>query len=129
MKYRDDSDLPQVTDEELEQSLQGIRPYTITVLKVGPNFSRPGPDRDAGVASIIWQHGKRNFALRKAGLMPIVCPIADGSEVVGVSIFNATAEDAQRIMEGDPGVQARVFTYEVHPTRTFPGSTLPVPDA
>jgi hypothetical protein len=129
MKYTDDSELPPVTDETLQEALQGVRPYTIVILKVGPNFSMPGPDRDSGAARIIWEHGKRNLALRKAGLMPIVCPVGDGSGVTGVGIFDATPEEADRIMSQDPGVQAALFTYEIHPTRTFPGSTLPAPEA
>lgn len=28
-------------------------------------------------------------------------------------------------MDEDPGVQAGVFTYQIHPTRSFPGDTLP----
>jgi hypothetical protein len=86
----------------------------------------PGPDRDQGVARIIWEHGKRNLALRTAGLMPIICPVTDGSGVAGVCVLDASPEDAERIMAGDPAVKAGVLTYDVHPTRGFPGSALPV---
>ena len=85
----------------------------------------PGPDRDQDVEKVIWAHGKRNFALRLAGLMPIVCPVADGSGVTGISIFDATPDDVDRIMSLDAGVQAGIFTYDIHPTRSFPGSILP----
>ena len=34
-------------------------------------------------------------------------------------------DEVRRIMDGDPGVQAGVFTYELHPCRSFPGSALP----
>jgi hypothetical protein len=125
MTYTDDSGLPAVTDAMLEALRQTARPYTIVILKAGPNFSMPGPDRDSGVSKIIWQHGKRNLALLKAGLMPIVCPIADASGVCGVCVFDATPEDVERIMSLDPGVQAGVFTFDIHPTRSFPGSCLP----
>jgi hypothetical protein len=125
MTYTDDSDLPEVTDEALREALQTVRPYTIVILRAGPHFSMTGPDRDPGVAQIIWEHGKRNFALHAAGLLPIVCPVGDGSGVTGVAIFDATPEDVERIMSEDPGVKAGVFTYDIHPTRTFPGSTLP----
>ena len=128
MKYTDDSALPVVTDEMLREALPSTAPYTIVVLKAGPKFSPPGPDRDPWVAKVIWEHGKRNFALREAGLKPIVCPIADGSELTGVSIFDASPEDVDRIMRQDPGVKEGIFTYDIHPTRTFPGSTLPAPD-
>jgi hypothetical protein len=81
------------------------------------------------VTETIWKHGKRNFALRLAGLMPIVCPVADGSGVIGVAVLDATPEDAARIMSQDPGVQAGLFIYDIHPTRTFPGSALPATEA
>jgi hypothetical protein len=121
-----DSALPQVSDEMLQEALQHIRQYTVVILRAGPRFDPPGPGRDPGVARIIWEHGKRNFALRTAGLMPIICPVADGSGVVGVSIFDADPEEVDRIMAGDPGVRAGLFTYEIHPTHSFPGSSLPM---
>jgi hypothetical protein len=127
MKYTDDRALPKVSDEMLNEALPSTVPYTIVVLKAGPKFSPPGPARDPWVAEVIWEHGKRNFALRAAGLMPVICPVADGSGVTGVSIFDAGAEDVDRIMSQDPGVKEGIFTYEIHPTRTFPGSALPAP--
>ena len=35
------------------------------------------------------------------------------------------AEETKEIMDGDPGVQAGLFVYEVHPCRGFPGDALP----
>jgi hypothetical protein len=102
MNYTDDSQLPEVTDEQLQERLQETRPYTIVILKAGPNFSMPGPDRDSDVARTIWAHGKRNFSLRLAGLMPVVRPVADGSGVTGVGVFDAGPEDVERIMFGVP---------------------------
>jgi hypothetical protein len=68
---------------------------------------------------------QRNYALLTAGVMPIVCPVADGSGVIGVSIFDADPAEVEKIMAGDPGVQAGVFIYDIHSTRSFPGSALP----
>ena len=125
MEYIDDSWLPQVTDEQLQTALQGIRAYTLVLLRPGPAFERPGDGRSNAVMETIHAHGKRNFALLQAGLMPIVCPVADGSDLVGVGIFDAEPDDVERIMSRDPGVLADVFTYEIHPTRSFAGSALP----
>ena len=124
MTYTDDSELPEVTDETLREALTRTRPYTAVILKAGPKFEPLGPDRSTPVAKIIWEHGKRNYALRQAGFLRIVCPVADGSGVTGISVFDATAEDVDRIMLGDPAVKADLLTYEIHPTRTFPGSSL-----
>lgn len=41
--------------------------------------------------------------------------------------MTVSLEEADRIMSRDPAVQAGVLTYELHPTRTFPGSALPDP--
>jgi hypothetical protein len=124
LRYTDESSLPAVTDEMLQASLATTRPYTIVILKGGPGFSAPGPDRDPEVAATIWKHGKRNFALRTAGLLRVVCPVADGSEVSGVGIFDAEPAEVERIMAADPAVMAEILRYEIHPTRTFASSTL-----
>ena len=58
-------------------------------------------------------------------MLSIVCPVVDDSQWSGIGIFNADAHEVARIMDGDPGVQAGVFTYEVHPVRSFPGDALP----
>ena len=81
-------------------------------------------DPEPGAHKIIWEHGRRNFTLRADGLLPIVCPVTDGTELSGVGIFNASVEETKKIMDEDPGVKAGVFVYEVHPCRNFPGSSL-----
>ena len=78
-----------------------------------------------GVEKIIREHGRRNMALQAAGLLAIVCPVTDGGEVRGLGIFDAEPESVREIMAGDPGVQAGVFTFEVHPCFSFPGDALP----
>ncbi|MGH2646511.1 MAG: hypothetical protein ACRDE8_03045 [Ginsengibacter sp.] len=58
-------------------------------------------------------------------MLPVVCPINDGSEMAGVGIFTTDEEETKKILEEDPAIQARVLVYEIHPTKTFPGSSLP----
>src|SRR6516164_6619770 len=112
------------TDEMLQGALQHIRPYTVCILKAGLSFQEPGPARESWVTDLIWEHGKRNYALYLAGLMRIVCPIGDGSGTTGVGIFDADPDKVDQIMRQDPGVKAGLFTYELHATQTFPESTL-----
>lgn len=107
------------TDDQMKASLAQTRTYSIVILTEGPN--RNAADADA----LVWEHGRRNFALRAAGIMPIVCPVTDDSEVCGVGIFARDAEETARIMDDDPAVQAGVFRYVVHPCRSFPGDVLP----
>jgi hypothetical protein len=93
--------------------------FCALILKTGPNINEPGAEK------IIWEHGRRNFALRADGILNIVCPVKDGSDTCGFGIFNATVEETKKIMDEDPGVQAGLFTYELHACRSFPGDSLP----
>lgn len=124
MPYTDDSALPEVSESQLIAALAGTRPYTVVLLKAGPRYSPPGPNRDPEVAATILQHGIRNMRLRLAGLLRVVCPVADGSDVAGVGVFDATPEECDAIYSRDPAVVASILTYEIHPTRTFPDSSL-----
>lgn len=108
-----------ITDEFMQHMLSKTRQYCIVILKAGPKKN------EDGVEKIIWEHGRRNFALRADGVLSIVCPISDGSNVSGVGIFNATVEEVKKIMDEDPGVKAGVFVYEIHACRSFPGDSLP----
>ena len=101
------------------QLLATANPYSVVILKRGPNFG------DDAAPGIIWEHGRRNFALRDDGVLAVVLPVTDGSDVCGVAVFAATVDGTVAIMGEDPGVAAGVFTYEVHPCRGFPGDSLP----
>jgi hypothetical protein len=107
-----------ITDEYMRQSLATTRQYCIVILKAGPR------KHEEGVEKLIWEHGRRNFELRASGVLSIVCPVNDGSDVSGIGIFNAPPEEVKKIMDGDPAVQAGVFVYETHACRGFPGASL-----
>jgi len=108
-----------ITDEFMRQMLTTTRKYCVVILKAGPKRN------EDGVEKIIWEHARRNFALRSEGVLSIVCPISDGSDVTGVGIFNADVEEVKKIMDEDPGVKAGVIVYEIHASRSFPGDSLP----
>jgi hypothetical protein len=107
------------TDEQMHALLPTTKTYTAVILKAGPNHQMPG------VEAVVWEHARRNFVLRADGLLSIVCPINDGTEVHGVGIFNLSPEETAKVLDDDPGVQAGVFVYETHPCRSFPGDALP----
>ncbi|HET7263812.1 MAG TPA: hypothetical protein VFL28_04030 [bacterium] len=108
-----------ITDEQMRERLKAAKPYTLMILH------KTAKNRDPGRDKIVWEHGRRNFALRDQGLLPIVCPVGDESGVAGIGIFTTNAEETRKIVDGDPGVRAGIFTYELHPIRGFPGSALP----
>jgi hypothetical protein len=109
---------PKITDEYMREMLTKSREYVIVILRgTGP--------RPAGADKIVWEHGRRNFQLRADGRLAIVCPVRDDTTVSGVGIFTGTLDEVRAIMDGDPAVQAGIFTYELHPCRSFPGDALP----
>ncbi len=107
------------TDEEMNTLLPAAKPYSVVILKQGPHFT------DETTPAIVWEHGRRNFALRYDGVLAVVLPVTDGSELCGIGVFTANVDDTVAIMTDDPGVQAGVFTFEVHPCCGFPGDALP----
>jgi hypothetical protein len=108
-----------ITDEFMREMMTRTREYTAVVLKRGPRFGEPGADK------VIWEHGRRNFSLRAEGLLRIVCPIRDGSEVAGIGIFVGSVEETERLMREDPAIAAGILVHEVHSCRSFPGDALP----
>jgi hypothetical protein len=114
-----DAVLPPVGDEAMRAASATTRAYSVVILRDGPHADHPDRDR------IVWEHGRRNFRLRAAGLLAVVLPIRDASDVDGVGVFDLDPEATRAVMASDPGVQAGVFTFEVHPARSFPGDRLP----
>jgi len=108
-----------ITGEFMREMMTRSKDYTLVILKTGPRTERPD------LKEIVWEHARRNFALRAEGILCIVCPVRDGGDINGIGIFNASVEETKKIMDGDPGVMEGVFMYEIHPTRSFPGDALP----
>ncbi len=108
----------EITDEYMYEQMGRTRAYSVAILHAGERYGQEGAD------AIIFEHGRRNFALRAEGKLAIVCPVIDESDVCGVGIFTGTVEETEAIMADDPGVKAGVFTVEVHPVRSFPGDAL-----
>jgi hypothetical protein len=107
------------SDDEMRAAMATTAPYTAVLLRHGPSYDDPG------TPAVVWEHGRRNFELRAAGTLAVVLPVRDGSDLAGIGIFALDEATTRTVMDGDPGVLAGVFTYEVHPTRSFPGDALP----
>mgnify|MGYP001120980058 CR=1 FL=1 len=72
-----------ITDEYMQEMMGHTKEYSLVILKAGPAIGVVGANK------IIWEHGRRNFSLRKEGVLSIVCPLTNGSGISGVGIFNA----------------------------------------
>jgi hypothetical protein len=107
------------TDDEMNALLPTARPYSVVILRAGPNYG------SEGAAPIVWEHGRRNFGLRDDGRLAVVLPVLDDSDVCGIGVFTGSVEDTSAVMADDPGVREGVFSFEVHPVMGFPGDALP----
>jgi len=125
MEYTDDSALPPISEEAFLELLTKSRPFTLVILKKGPALMSPETANDPEVRATIMRHGKRNMQLKDAGLMPIICPVRDDSDVAGIGVFDAEPAVVERIYAADPAVKAGLLLFEVHASRSFPGSRLP----
>lgn len=110
--------LPVIDDQAMKARLAQARPYTLGLLHATEALVRPDVD------PIIREHGRRNMALVEAGELAIVLPVSDDSELAGIYVFAGDVDRVAAILDGDPGVRARIFRYELHPVRGFPGATL-----
>lgn len=111
--------MSEITDEYMQAMLTRSAPYSVVILRRGPAYGSPGAD------AVIWEHGRRNFELRAAGQLAVVCPIPDDTDVCGVGIFTPPPREVARLMEEDPAVRAGILVFSVHPCRAFPGDGLP----
>jgi hypothetical protein len=111
-------ELPTITDEFMLAMRPKARPYTFLLLRRTPQFADP----DA--FATLWEHGRRNYALREAGLLSIVCPMPDDEELAGIAVFNAGFDEVHELMAEDPAVSAGLLTYTLHPCIGFPGDAL-----
>ncbi len=110
--------MTQIDDGYMQVMREKARPYTVVILRKTRKAGEPGADK------IVWEHGRRNFALRRDGILRVVCPVRDETDVAGVGIFSASVEQTRKIMDEDPAVKTGIFVYETHPTRSLPGDAL-----
>lgn len=110
--------LPTISDETMRARLSQTKPYTVVLLYATDTCVRPD------VNALIWEHGRRNMALVEAGELLVVLPVSDDTDLAGAAVFAGDAEWVRTIVENDPGVQAGIFRYELHPARGFPGAAL-----
>ena len=111
--------LPVISDDTMRARLATTAAYTTILLHKTGAYTRPAAD------PIVWEHGRRNMALAQAGLLAVVLPVTDDTELAGIGVFAATLDDTRAIMDDDPGVRAGIFGYQIHPVRGFPGACLP----
>ena len=107
-----------VTDEQVRQLAATAKPFSVALLWWGPERHMDGAE------AIEREHQRRMVSLRADGVIAILCPVGSDT-LAGVAIMNVSPEEAERVMDGDPCVQAGMIVCEVHACHGFPGDALP----
>jgi hypothetical protein len=119
MKYVDDSSLPQLSDKTSRLNA----PRRARTPSASSSRGR-GSRRRIRTTSLRHSESSCSMANVTSPYTWRACfcclPVADGGDIAGVGIFDATAEDVERIMSDDPAVKAEILTYELHPRVASP---------
>jgi uncharacterized protein YciI len=107
-----------LTPESIMAEVKAGKPYTLVVLKKGPNFD--------STAHLQMEHLKHIFTMRHAGQQLITIPIMDlESELAGIGLFaTADKEEAARLTAADPAVVAGRLTFEILGCMALPGDAV-----
>lgn len=107
--------------QRLGADAYGMKPYVLAFLKRGPNRSQDS----LTAAQLQKAHLDNIVRMAEAGQLVLAGPFLDNGDVRGIYIFNvATVEEARRLTETDPAIQAGRLIMELHPW--YGSATLPL---
>src|ERR1700739_933024 len=103
-------------DAQLAQKLgadeYGMKTYVMAFLKAGPNRLKDSAAR----AELQKAHLKNITRLDNEGKRIGAGPFLDDQDIKGIFIFNVpTVEEAKKLTETDPAIQAGSLVMELHP--------------
>ena len=97
---------------ELGADEYGMRTYVVAFLKAGPNRTQDSTE------AVALQRAHLDNIQRMAaeGTLVLAGPFLDGGVVRGLYVFNVSSiEEARRLTETDPAIQAGRLEMELHP--------------
>ena len=110
----------QFVPQDILPQMAIMRPYTILLLKKGPQFTSEEAQK-----IIQAEHLPHLFKLRNEGKMLLSMPIMDNTDVAAIGIYNSLDKaELAALTETDPAVQKGVFTYELLNSVGMQGDTL-----
>ncbi|HVS91358.1 MAG TPA: YciI family protein [Mucilaginibacter sp.] len=90
----------------------GMKTYVMAFLKTGPNRLKDSAAR----AQLQKAHLKNIMRLADEGKLIVAGPFLDNQDIRGIFIFNVSSvEEAKKLTETDPAVQAGSLIMELHP--------------
>ena len=97
----------------------GFEQYTLVLLKRGEKWNPNAPE----FMDVVKQHHALLKQMTEQGSLAVAgpFPLDDQGELRGVEIFRVGAEQAARLVQGDPTVKAGLLKPEMHPWGTGKG--------
>ena len=101
-----------VLAKKLDADDYGMKQYVMAFLKSGPNRSHDSISR----ANLQRAHLDNIKKMAEDGKLVLAGPFLDDNEVRGIYIFNVkTVEEAEKLTNTDPAIQAGTLIMELHP--------------
>jgi uncharacterized protein len=98
-----------------------MKTYYMVFLKSGPNRNQDSVTAE----KLQEQHIAHLMKMTKDGKMDICGPLTDDVDVRGICIYNVSSkEEAQKLANEDPMIQAGRLIAEIHPFYSAKGATL-----
>lgn len=90
----------------------GMKEYVMAFLKSG----KVKPENNEKANELQMAHLRNIMRMAEEGSLILAGPFSDNGEIRGIYIFNVkTIEEAKKLTETDPAVQAGVLEMELHP--------------
>lgn len=97
--------------DSLKADEYGMKTYVMAFLKKGPNRNQDSTT----AANLQAAHLENIGRMAKAGKLVVAGPFLDKGEIRGIYIFDVkTIEEAKKLTETDPAVQAGRLSMELH---------------
>lgn len=104
-------ELPVLQPADIANMIELAKNYTLVILRKGP-ASREDEQQNEHLQLAHLQHLAK---LQLSGKLFLNGPISEEHEILGISIYAASVEEAKRLAKADPKVQEGYLTIEVNP--------------
>lgn len=97
-----------VSDEVMQRLLGSTAPSIAFLIRKGPAWE------DAATQPLQWEHARNMFTLVRDGRLRYVCPLLDGTDVLGFGVLNVSSKsEAEALLKEDPAVRGGRVTFQV----------------
>jgi len=110
-----------VTQEQIKKELSAGKPYVVAILTKGDKFIMD----KAGAEVMRARHFEHLFQLRAEGKVSVIFGTRENGEMRAIELFLLSDKaEVERLVNGDPAVQAGHFAFELHAVTGLPGDAV-----